>query len=115
MEQIDDHRVILSRRVARGLTHGLISYGQNHKMISHFAISATGTSKDMGVTPPLHRESPKPETRNEKALGSHFGISATGNSRDKGPLLLCIRNRRNLKREMQKRPRSHFDIPAIGS
>jgi hypothetical protein len=95
--------------------HGLISYGQNHKMMSHFGISATGTLKDIGVTPPLHREFPKPETRNEKAPGSHFGISATGSSRDKRPLLLCIGNRRNPKREMQKRPRSHFGIPATGS
>jgi hypothetical protein len=48
MEQIDGHRVSLSRGVARGLAHGLISYGQSHEMISRFAISATGTSKDKG-------------------------------------------------------------------
>jgi hypothetical protein len=36
MEQID------------GLAHELISYGQNHKMMCHFDISATETSKDKG-------------------------------------------------------------------
>jgi hypothetical protein len=36
MEQIDGHRVSLSRGVARGLVHGLISYGQSHEMISRF-------------------------------------------------------------------------------
>jgi hypothetical protein len=35
-EQIDGHRVGLSRRVARGLAHELISYGQNHEKMSHF-------------------------------------------------------------------------------
>jgi hypothetical protein len=53
MEQIDGYRVSLSHRVAQGLAHELISYGQNHKMKIHFSISATGTSKDKGVSLPL--------------------------------------------------------------
>jgi hypothetical protein len=49
MEQIDGHQVSLSHRVARGLAHGLISYGQKREMTSHFGILAIGTSKDRGV------------------------------------------------------------------
>jgi len=48
MEQIDGHQVILSHGVARGLVHGLISYGKSHEMISCFIISATGTLKEKG-------------------------------------------------------------------
>jgi hypothetical protein len=84
MKQINDHRVGFNRGIARGITHGLISYRQSHKMISPFAFSATGTSKRQGVTPPLHFETPKPEARNVKAPKSHFGILATGSSIDKG-------------------------------
>jgi hypothetical protein len=51
MDQIDDHRVSMSRRVARGLAHELISYGQIHEMMSHFNISAIGTSKDTESLP----------------------------------------------------------------
>jgi hypothetical protein len=46
MEQIDDHRVGLSRGIAQGIAHGLISYQQSREMINHFSISATGMSKD---------------------------------------------------------------------
>jgi hypothetical protein len=46
MEQIDDHQVSLSHRVAQGLVHELISYDQNHERRSHFGISTTRTSKD---------------------------------------------------------------------
>jgi hypothetical protein len=92
MEQINGHRVSLSHGIARGLVHGLISYGQSHEVISRFAISATGSSRDKGVSLPLHRESPKPKMR--KAPKSHFGISATESSRDKGAMLFhCIGNR----------------------
>ena len=38
MEQINDHRVSLSRGIARGLAHGLISYGQSREVIIHFGI-----------------------------------------------------------------------------
>jgi hypothetical protein len=47
-------------------------------------ISATRTSKNKGVAPPLHPESPKPKTRNVKVLESHFNILATKNSKDEG-------------------------------
>jgi hypothetical protein len=74
MEQIDGHRVSLSRRVARGLAHELISYGQNHEMMSHFGISATGTSKDKGLLSSTAFRNP--ETRNAKSAQEpfrHFG------------------------------------------
>jgi hypothetical protein len=64
MEQIDGHRVRLSHRVARGLAHELIFYGQNHEMMSHFDISATRISKDTGSLSSTAFRNPK--TRNAK-------------------------------------------------
>jgi hypothetical protein len=149
MEQIDGHRVSLSRRIARGIAHGLISYHQSHEMISPFAISATGTSKDKGslsstafripetrnakckshpgafryfgyrdvkrqrVIPPLHRESPKPETRNVKAAQEPFRHFGYRDSRDKGVFLHCIGNPRNPKCEKRPKAISAFRLPGL--
>jgi len=38
----------------------------------HFGIPATGSSRDKGVALPLHRESLKPETQNEKSAREPF-------------------------------------------
>jgi hypothetical protein len=77
MEQINGHRVSLSHRVARGLAHGLISYGQSHEMIvvvrssrdtwrliKSVAISATGTLKYKGRLPSTHI----------REMRRHFGL-----------------------------------------
>jgi hypothetical protein len=83
MEQIDDHWVSLSHRVARGLAHELIFYGQNHEMMSHFGISTTGTSKDTRSLSSTAFRNPK--TRNaKKRLGaiSTFRLSGLQRTRD---------------------------------
>jgi hypothetical protein len=111
MEQIDGHRVSLSRRVARGLAHELISYGQNHKMMSHFAFRLPGLQRTKGCSLPLHFETPKREMR--KAPRSHFDISATGGlQRTKGFSSTAFRNpetERNAKNpETPQEPFRHF-------
>jgi hypothetical protein len=115
MEQINGHRVSLSHGIARGLAHGLISYGQSREVISRFAISATGTSKDKGVSLPLHRESPKPEMRNEKRPKAISAFRLPGVQETREPLFHCIGNPRNPKPEMRKSAQSHFGISATGS
>jgi hypothetical protein len=106
MEQINGHRVSLSHGVARGLMHGLISYGQSHEMIV-FVRSSQNTwhlikldhdfgyrdFKRNGVSHPLHWEIRKHE------MISRFGISATGVLKDRGSFLPCIWNRQNMKCE----------------
>jgi hypothetical protein len=80
MEQIDGHWVSLSRGVAQGLAHGIISYGHSHEMIvvirsSRDTWHMIRPSYDFsywdferqGVAPPLHQELSKPETRNVKS------------------------------------------------
>jgi hypothetical protein len=95
-------RVSLSRRVARGLAHELISYGQNHKMMSHFGISATGTSKDKGLLSSTAFRNP--ETRNAKnciSPRSHFiSFRLPGLQRTKGFSSTAFRNpeTRNVKK-----------------
>jgi hypothetical protein len=112
MEQIDGHRVSLSRRVARGLAHELISYGQNHKMMSHFGISATGTSKDKGSAL-FHCISKPRNAKCEKRPGAISTFRLPGLQRTKGSLSPL--HFETPKREMRKAPRSHFDISATGT
>jgi hypothetical protein len=99
MEQIDDHQVSLSHGVARGLVHGLISYGQSHEMIMVVRSSrdtwplirlghdfSYQDFKRHRISHPLHWETPKCE------MISRFGILATGVLKDRGSLLPCIWN-----------------------
>jgi hypothetical protein len=79
--------------------------------MSHFDISATGTSKDKGVALPLYFETPKCKMR--KAPMSHFDISATGTSKNKGVALPL--HFETPKREMRKTLSSHFDISVTGT
>jgi hypothetical protein len=112
MEQIDGRRVSLSRRVARGLAHELISYGQNHEMMSHFSISATGTSKDTGsLSSTAFRN---PETRNEKSVsGTISTFRLPGLQRTRGISLPL--HFETLKCKMRKVLGNHFNISATGT
>jgi hypothetical protein len=83
MEQIDGHRVSLSHGVARGLVHGLISYGQSHKMIIRdFGYMAPDQARSTFRLPELQKTgglsstaSRNPKTQNVKCekLFRHSG------------------------------------------
>jgi hypothetical protein len=104
MEQIDGHWVRLSRGVARGLVHRLISYGQNHEMImvvrsSRDPSRLINLDCDFGyqdfkrheVSHPFHWETLKHE------MIICFSISTTGTSKDRGSLFHCIGKLQNAK------------------
>jgi hypothetical protein len=52
MGQIDDHRVSLGHRVARGQAPELISYGQTHETIKAFSVFWLPGLQDTRVSPP---------------------------------------------------------------
>jgi hypothetical protein len=117
MEQIDGHRVGLSHGIARGIAHGLISYHQSHEMISPFAFSATGTSKDKGVLSSTAFRNP--ETRSAKCKSAQKPFRHSGYrefKRQGSPFRLhCIGKPRNPKMKCKRRPKaiSAFRLPGV--
>jgi hypothetical protein len=106
MEQINSHRVSLSHRIARGLAHGLISYGQNHKVISRFTFRLPGHQKTQGLS---STTSGNPKTRNVKSAQKSFRHSGYREFKRQGShssTASGIAETRNMK--------IHFGIPATG-
>jgi hypothetical protein len=111
MEQINGHWVGLSHGIAQGIVHGLISYHQSCEMISHFGYRDVKRQK---VVPPLHRESPKLETRNAKSVQDpfqHFGYRDLKEQRSSSSTASGIVETRNAKCESCPGAISAFRLP----